>query len=1230
MALKSFVTAAGATFTVGDNSSEVIGGTGNQTVRIQGNVTGASGFVREVALDANIERIELRGALSDYKFVVISGTGLEIQNATSTYGSIGSVVASLANINQNVTLAFSNGSAMLAQTDSNVFTLGVDQQTIPVAITIPVDVTENAVALTPTLNGVDTSTVTYTSGTANTPASSGGVSKSFVTSSSTFTVADKLVKVLAADAGSEVVRIQAGVTDVTLDANIERIELSAALATYKFLATSGIGLRIYESNGTTLVATIPSINQNVEIAFTDGSAVLAQTAATAFTLGGQTVHVAATGATTLAATLDRTANEHSELGLVVTDATGNVTNIGNVFDSYGATSGTSGNVATVVATDMTNDKVAVLAAKVAKIANDGITGSIGLDGTQFGTLTNKLNASATLTVVTDTTLAATVLTAMDTKADPTVVATGVSTITGSATNVASVANATGIQKAGNFAVTLSGTNATGTELKDINAATIGLVDALSVTTVTGFAAADYLDIGGASATGDNVKTNAGVEITLTDTATTGAALKHLNSKTTGLVNASVVSAITVFDAADYLDIGGNGVTGNTVNTKADVTIALTDTTTTGAALKHLNSKTTGLVDASAVTAITVFDAADYLDIGGASATGDNVKTKGDVTITLTNTTTTGAALKALNLATTGLVDASAVTAITVLDALDFALVGGTSGSEVKTKSDVAVTLSNATLTMTGANLKTLNDATLGLVDASTLTSITALAAVDFALVGGIGGTAVKTNAAVAVTFSDSISAANVNTVDGLTTGLVTATVTADAAATVNTALADAIDVDALTITVTDTSVDATVLKALDSKTSVNIIDSSTIATLTGSTVADFVTVLTAGATAGLAGTEAATVTGTISATEADSIAALTSGIVTATVTTGSASALNTALATTYNGNDKLSLTLDDTTGTTITLLDSLDGKTAEPVVATTLTEVLGTSGADAIDLTDTGITYHATAMISIKGGAGDDTLTGRADAGDTFVIESGADNQVITILDFNGTNDSLSFFSDAILNVVLDEVGTPDGDDADGIQRIEATNATNSATTIVELRGLTAAQDANLFNMASFNTLFAKTGRAGDDIINGTAGIDTMTGGAGNDKFVFASGGGNNTTTIDEIVDFASGDTISVGVSGSVTNYAEIAAADYGKATTLAELVAAADSLMDGLVKFVIAENGTTDAANEGGTGVSAVATTASYLIVDWNGDGTSDQAILLAGVTDVTNAAITNAILVV
>lgn len=76
------------------------------------------------------------------------------------------------------------------------------------------------------------------------------------------------------------------------------------------------------------------------------------------------------------------------------------------------------------------------------------------------------------------------------------------------------------------------------------------------------------------------------------------------------------------------------------------------------------------------------------------------------------------------------------------------------------------------------------------------------------------------------------------------------------------------------------------------------------------------------------------------------------------------------------------------------------------------------------------------------------------------------------------------------------------------------------------------------------------TGTAGNDTIFGSAGVNILAGGEGNDRFVFRAGDTSSTTgSIDHISDFTSADdSISFGFAATATNYAEIGGATYAQA----------------------------------------------------------------------------------
>lgn len=225
---------------------------------------------QEIAADANLERVELAGSLADYRFIFVSGQGAQIQNQTGT------ALLTIPSLNQDTKLAFADGSTTLQQTGATQFMIG--GQIIP--------------ALTPTsfstgsLNGFNTADKS-TAGGGSSIISTTPV-KVFLGTQDQFTAASSNLTIKGAPAGNETLLLQSGVQDVAGDANIERMELANSLAEYRFVFISGQGTQIQNAAGTVLL-TIPSLNQDTTLAFSDGSTTFKQTGATQFSLGSQTI-----------------------------------------------------------------------------------------------------------------------------------------------------------------------------------------------------------------------------------------------------------------------------------------------------------------------------------------------------------------------------------------------------------------------------------------------------------------------------------------------------------------------------------------------------------------------------------------------------------------------------------------------------------------------------------------------------------------------------------------------------------------------------------------------------------------------------------------------------------------------------------------------------------------------------------------------------------------------------
>ena len=1162
MALKSFVTATNAIFTVADNSSNVIGGANTQTVRIQG----STNLARGAFLDANIERIELSGNLNTYKFAVTTANGLQIQNISDN-----AVVATIPNINQSVQLVFLNGSATLVQSGATTFKLGD-------ATAITVDAA--AATLAPTLDAT-TSTVTLNSVTPPTNASH-LVSKSFVTGANTiFTVADHDVKVLAG-ADSQTVRIQAGVTGVTLDANIERIELSAALATYKFLATAGIGLRIYEFNGTTLVATIPSINQAVKIAFTDGSATLAQTGAAAFTLGGQTV--LGTAGTLLSATLATTTGERSVLGLHITNAT---TDVADAFSTYVPTSGTSGTAATVNATSMNQTKVGDLDTNVNKIATNGITGSIDITGEQFTTLTAKLDATTTLTVNADsgTARTATVLAAMNTKSTPNVNANIVTVVTGLAADIVAVTDEMGagvgkINLSGlttlepsdailadtfnnttftqtsvqitlaNFANALTvatGTVASGNTLKVIGSA----LNATNALTFTGFSEEDgkYSVVGGAgsdaitgSANSDTIDGGAG-----SDTITAGAGSDAI---TGGVDNDTIIMANNLAGAgagSDTVD-GGNGTD----------TLTMTGDTTT-----------TQLDGVTNVEIITLGDAATTITtVTGLVASGANLKVDGSGITTNTNALTfNGSAETNGTFSVIGGAGSDAITGGADSDTID-----GGAGSDAITGG------AGSDIITAGAG----SDAITGGADNDTII-----------MAGNLAG-----------------AGAGSDTVDG---GIGTDTLTMTGN-TITTQLDGVTNVEIITLgdaATTITTVTGLVASGASLKVDGGNITSANALTFNGSAETDGTFSVIGGAGSDIITGGAGTDTivggaGSDTITAGAGSDAITGGADNDTIIMAGNLAGAGAGSDTVNGGDGTD-TLTMTGNTTTT---QLDGVTNVEIItlgdaATTITTIDGLVASGASLKVDGGnitsanaLTFNGSAetngTFSVIGGAGSDTITGSS-GNDTITGGAGSDSMtggagsdtfdvtdtsgVDTITDWGVGVDVLSgtYSGAGTLKVTISDLSAT---------ALDLTTALGSAGATASVTGgsgndtITGGADSDVIN-----------GGAGSDSITGGAGIDTITGGAGSDTIDGGAGDdiiriGSTGATI-EIKNFTAGDDL-VFFTGAILNLV----IDSGDTDSIQDLIATDPvSGIDTTIHFTGIEN-TADTAwfNMGGSFTSTFA----------------------------------------
>ncbi len=422
------------------------------------------------------------------------------------------------------------------------------------------------------------------------------------------------------------------------------------------------------------------------------------------------------------------------------------------------------------------------------------------------------------------------------------------------------ANVTGIE--GKYSITISDAEIDATALNTLDAKTKTAISISSSTpTITGALTTGATDavnkalaskgITGASAL--NVKADAGTY--------TIAQANYASALTTGVITATIASSTLTA-------LGALNETGNAY------TIDVSDTGTVDAsALNVLNNKTTGVVSINATKVTGALS--DIKSLYDANTAGE-ISGLGNEVVTISDTGSVSAAtLNSVNSLTTGVVTAVGVTSVTgTLADIKAAYGAGSAGTisglgneaisisdlgTVVTSSDLAdikaltsgtVTVSLSGTSVTASSLNSLDSSSTETVNAAGVTTITGAAAEISTVYSAAGITGLGDEK---VTLTDtSIDASTLNTIDGKTTGSVTAgtvTTITGSIADVDTAYSSGIiGLGNEAVTLSGTTASASVLNSLDGKTTGKI-DASTLTKLTG-TSAD---VKTAFDSAGISG-----------------------------------------------------------------------------------------------------------------------------------------------------------------------------------------------------------------------------------------------------------------------------------------------------------------------------------------------------------------------------------------
>lgn len=246
---------------------------------------------------------------------------------------------------------------------------------------------------------------------------------------------------------------------------------------------------------------------------------------------------------------------------------------------------------------------------------------------------------------------------------------------------------------------------------------------------------------------------------------------------------------------------------------------------------------------------------------------------------------------------------------------------------------------------------------------------------------------------------------------------------------------------------------------------------------------------------------------------------------------------------------------------------------------------------------------------SYEGGAGTDTITLAAltltdedSIGSVINLGTTAISQTAVYAAISGYTASTTVAAGTIAYVFADNDSSKTySTDVDTISGFENVIGSSGADYIV------GSASNNVLSGGSGNDYI--NGGDGNDTITGGAGVDTLVGGLGADTFVFATADIDTTAgaVTDKITDFKSseGDKLKLGAAGDATlstgNYLEAGAA----VADLATLLGAADTALDGTVKYYLGQ----------------VTGGASYLVIDTDGTGYTD-VIELTGVTLATFAA--------
>ena len=293
---------------------------------------------------------------------------------------------------------------------------------------------------------------------------------------------------------------------------------------------------------------------------------------------------------------------------------------------------------------------------------------------------------------------------LDTNSTENIDALAVNLLSGSISELNSAYSSSGINGLGNEDIVISDIYIDASLLVTLDNNTTGIIDASTLSALTG----NISEINSAYES-SSINGLGDESIIINDIILDASLINILDKGTTGGIDASTVSTLT----GNISEIN-SAYRSSSINGLGDESIIISDTSLFSTTLSALDANTTGGIDVSTVSTLT----GNISEINS-TYESSSINGLGDESIIISDTSLFSTTLNTLDANTTGIVNAGSVTSLAgTLETLSKAY----NSSSVTGLGDEAVTLSDTEISATLLN--TLDGKTTGAIDASKLTKIT--------------------------------------------------------------------------------------------------------------------------------------------------------------------------------------------------------------------------------------------------------------------------------------------------------------------------------------------------------------------------------------------------------------------------------------------------------------------------------------------------------------------------